>query len=66
MALTIEKKNGNILITSRIFGWRETIVTTVEYTMDLMKRRVGNDPWQETDIESRDWARKHYLPKVRG
>jgi|GEM_PF-4271237 hypothetical protein len=65
--LTFTKTDDGYLITETMYGWadstKNTILssTTVWYSEDLMKRKINNDPIQDTHEKERMWFKEHYL-----
>ena len=61
--LTFSKRGLNYLITETTHSATATHVKTVEYFLDLSKKRCNDEPFADTNEADRAWFEKHYRHK---
>jgi hypothetical protein len=54
---------GNFVVTQRLMNFSDTKTMTVEYSQDLMHKRVNQEPWHDISDNDRAWFEKHYRKK---
>lgn len=57
--LTFEKTDNTYKVIEQILGFNDTKTKIVEYSLDLSKVRVNNDPWRETSEGQKNWFNKY-------
>jgi len=61
--LKFEKHDEFYRIVESILSFRDTKRMTVDYSLDLERKRVNAEPWRKTTDSDKKWFRDHYANK---